>query len=312
MNTPKQQRHTAGTETAWRAEGRLKIRAPMIHCTTKGWFKPGAGKTEWFKDHKHGPEMVVVPAGEFLMGSPDSDSGRYDNEGPQHTVKFAQPFSVGRHAVTRGQFAAFVTATNYKLEGDALMWTGTKWIVDPSLSWRNPRFRQGDDHPVVCVDWNDANGYIAWLSKLTGQSYDLLSEAEWEYVARAGTTAPYWWGSSITPAQANYYGYKGFPALGQVRKATMPVGHFEANPWGLYNVHGNVSEWCRDIWHENYDGAPTDGSAWVDSGDPSARVIRGGSWYLFREFLRSAYRNRYPVDHRNHCLGFRVRRTLFP
>lgn len=292
--------------------GRIKVRAPMIHCAAKGWFLPGAGKTEWFKDHRHGPEMVVVPAGEFLMGSPDSEADRWDNEGPQHQVKLARLFGVGRHAVTRGQFAAFVETTNYRMEGGAQVWTGTQWRFDPTLSWRNPGFRQGDDHPVVCVNWNDASAYVAWLCQCTGRTYHLLSEAEWEYVARAGTDTPYWWGSSITAVQANYYGYKGFPAMGQVRKSTMPVGHFEANPWGLYNVHGNVWEWCKDCWHENYNGAPTDGSAWIDCSDPGFRVIRGGSWYFFREVLRSAYRNRYAADHRNHNVGFRVGRTILP
>ena len=293
-------------------EGRIRIHARAIHGAAKGWFQPGAGRTEWFKDHKHGPEMVVVPAGEFLMGSPDSEAGRWDNEGPQHKVILARSFSVGRHAVTRGQFAAFVTTTNYQMEGGARVWTGTQWRPDPALSWCNPGFRQGDDHPVVCVNWHDANAYVAWLSEATGQTYQLLSEAQWEYVARAGTGTPYWWGSSITSVQANYYGYKGFPALGQVRKSTMPVGQFEANPWGLYNVHGNVWEWCKDTWHRNYDGAPADGSAWLDGGDPGPRVIRGGSWYFFHEFLRSAYRNRYPADHRNQYLGFRVSRTVSP
>jgi len=304
------QSHTAEAEAAWRAEGRIRIDARIVHCAPKGWFKTGAGKAEWFKDHKHGPEMVVVPAGEFMMGSPESELGRWDNEGPLHGVKFARPFCVGRHAVRRGQFAAFVSETTYKVEGGAQAWTGTEWKPDPNLSWRNPGFRQDDSHPVVCVNWNDARAYVAWLSEVTGQTYRLLTEAEWEYVARAGTATPFWWGSSITPANANYDGYKGGSFKGQWRKSTVPVGHFEANPWGLYNVHGNVWEWCEDIWHDNYNGAPADGSAWLHGGDASRRVIRGGSWYFFREFLRSAYRNRCSPDDRNHYLGFRVGRTL--
>ncbi len=129
-------------------------------------------------------------------------------------------------------------------------------------------------------------------------------------MARAGTATPFWWGSSITPANANCDAYKGGRFEGQWRKSTVPVGHFEANPWGLYNVYGNVWEWCEDIWHYNYNGAPADGSAWLDGSDPNSRVIRGGSWYFFWQFLRSAHRNRYSPDHRNNRLGFRVGRTI--
>ena len=200
--------------------------------------------------------------------------------------------------------------TDYKMEGGAQAWTGTEWRSDPNLSWRNPGFRQDDSHPVVCVNWNDARAYVAWLSQLTGQTYRLLTEAHWEYVARAGTATPFWWGASITPANANYDAYKGGRFKGQWRKSTVPVGHFEANPWGLYNVHGNVWEWCEDLWHYNYNGAPSDGSAWLDDGDAGHRVVRGGSWYFFSAFLRSAYRNRYSADDRNHYLGFRVGRAL--
>lgn len=297
------------TEAEWHAEGRLRIDARIIHGALNGWFKTGAGEAEWFKDHKDGPEMVVVPAGGFLMGSPESESGRWDNEGPVHPVAFARPVCVGRHAVKRGQFAAFVSATSYTMEGGAQAWTGTEWKPDQNLSWRDPGFRQDDSHPVVCVNWNDACAYVAWLSEVTGQTYRLLTEAEREYVARAGTATPFWWGSSITPANANYDGFKGGRFEGQWRKSTVPAGHFEANPWGLYNVHGNVWEWCQDTWHYNYNGAPSDGSAWLDGGDVS-RVIRGGSWCFFHQFLRSAYRNRYSPDDRNHYLGFRVARTL--
>ena len=187
-------------------EGRIKVDAKIIHGAPNGWFRPGAGQTEWFKDFDVGPEMVVAPAGEFMMGSPDDERGRYDTEGPLHRVKFAQPFCVGRHAITRGQFAAFVNDTNYKMEGGAHVWTGNGWKLDPNRSWRNPGFRQDDSHPAVCVNWDDACAYVAWLSEATGQTYRLLSEAEREYAARSGTTTPFWWGSSITPAQANYAG----------------------------------------------------------------------------------------------------------
>ena len=297
-------------EAQWRAEGRIKVDAKIIHGAPDGWFKPGAGKTEWFKDYEDGPEMVVVPAGEFQMGSPESELERSSSEGPLHVVKIAHPFSVGRHAITRGQFAAFVNNTNYMMERGATVGTGK---YNPNASWRNPGFRQDDDHPAVCINWTDACAYIAWLSKVTQQSYRLLSEAEWEYVARAGTTTPFWWGGSISPTNANYNGndiYEGGGAEGEWRKSTVCVGEFEANPWGLYNVHGNVWEWCEDIWHYSYNGAPTDGSAWLQGGDAKERVLRGGSWDYVAKHLRSADRYRHPPDSRARHIGFRAARTI--
>jgi hypothetical protein len=176
---------------------------------------PGSG--EWFCDIDGGPEMVAVPAGKFMMGSPETELGRYDSEGPQHEVTVAHPFAVGRHAVTRGQFAAFVKATGHKMSG----------------RWRNPGFEQDDRHPVVCISWDDAKAYAAWLEEITTRPYRLLTEAEWEYAARAGTTTPFWWGSSITPAQANYngnYDYAGGSSTGEYRKGTVPVSSFQPNP----------------------------------------------------------------------------------
>jgi len=206
-------------------------------------------------------------------------------------------------------------------------WTGRALTYevenDPNASWRNPGFLQDDNHPVVCVHWDDVSAYVAWLSQVTGQTYRLLSEAEWEYAARAGTTTPFWWGSSIMPAQANYDGnfvYAGGGAKGEYRKATVPVGDFEANPWGLYNVHGNVWEWCEDIWrrediwgdgdNDYYNGAPADGSAWLQGGDASRRALRGGSWQNPPQDLRSANRLWSSTDSRLGALGFRVGRTL--
>ena len=302
-----------------RAEGCIKVDAKIIEGAPDGWFKPGAGKTEWFKDHEHGPEMVVVPAGSFMMGSPeterDRESWQKGTESPQHKVTIAQAFAVGRHAITRGQFAAFVNNTGHKTEAGATVWKGDKWKHDPNGSWRNPGFAQDDSHPVVCVNWDDAKAYAAWLSKQTGKTYRLLTEAERESVARSGTATPFWWGASITPAQANYdgnYTYAGGGSKGEFRKATVPVGSFDANPWGLYQVHGNAFDWCEDVWHDTYDGAPTDGSAWLQGGDGSRRVVRGGSWDYDPQFLRSADRNSYTADRRVSYLSFRLARTLNP
>ncbi len=306
-------------EERYRAEGRIKIAAQIVHGAPDSWFKPGAGKTEWFRDHEHGPEMVVVPDGSFVMGSPESEPEREGwqkgTESPQRTVTIDQSFAVGRHAITRGQFAAFIKATGHKMDGGAYVWKGDKGEHDQNGSWRSPGFAQDDSHPVVCVSWDDANAYVAWLSKQTSKAYRLLTEAEREYVTRAGTTTPFWWGSSITPAQANYDGnftYAGGGSEGEWRKATVPVGSFAANPWGLFNVHGNVFDWCEDYWHDSYDGAPTDGSAWLQGGDASRRVVRGGSWVNVPLSLRSASRYRFTTDFRLNILSFRLARTLNP
>jgi formylglycine-generating enzyme required for sulfatase activity len=306
-------------EARMRAEGRVLVDAAIIENPSGRWFKPGAGKTEWFKDHEHGPEMVVVPAGSFTMGSPlnepERESWLKGCESPQHKVTIAQPFAVGRHAVTRGQFAAFVNNAGHEMEGGADVWKGDKWEHDPNGSWRKPGFAQDDSHPVVCVDWDDANAYAAWLAQVTGRSYRLLTGAEREFVTRAGTATPFWWGSSVTPAQANYDGnhvYAGGGSKGQWRKATVPVGSFAANPWGLYNVHGNVWEWCEDVWHDTYDGAPTDGSAWLQGGEASRRVLRGGSWFNDPRYLRAANRYGSAAGGRDYNSGFRLARTLNP
>jgi formylglycine-generating enzyme required for sulfatase activity len=278
-----------------------------VHGASEGWFLPGNGTVEWFQDWDGGPEMVVVPAGKFMMGSPASEPQRerfqVGTESPQHTVTIGPPFAIARHAVTRGEFAAFAKDAGHKTEGGAFVWTGTEWKLDPQASWRNPGFAQDDDHPVVCVNWDDANAYVAWLVRQTKCDYLLPTEAEWEYCCRAGTTTPFWWGSSITPMEANYGG--------ELPVATVPVSEFASNPWGLFQVHGNVWEWCEDAWHDTYDGAPMDGSAWL-AGDTGRRVVRGGSWITNPVYLRAAYRVMHTSDLRHSNLGFRVGRTLTP
>ena len=290
-----------------------------------------------FKDHEHGPEMVVVPAGRFKMGSApaeiadlarasgNGDTGAYTDgsaeahpggadwwttEGPRHEVTIASPFAVGRYPVTRGQFNAFVAGSGYEPEAGACVWTGTTFEHDSNASWRAPGFAQGDDHPVVCVNWHDAQAYAAWLSRVTGKTYRLPSEAEREYATRAGTTTPFWWGASISPGQARYGGGMVYrDCRPDECRGTASVGGFDPNPWGLYQVHGNVWEWCQDCWHENYDGAPANGSAWTTP-DSARRVIRGGSWVLYPELLRAANRLYNPATGRSHDLGFRLAQTL--
>jgi formylglycine-generating enzyme required for sulfatase activity len=261
--------------------------------------------------------MVVVPAGRFTMGSPASEEGRFGSlEGPQHEVTIGKPFAVGRFAVTRGEFATFVNETKHKTDGGCYAWAVPEWKQQSDKSWRSPGFAQDDRHPAVCVNWEDAKAFAAWVSKKTGKTYRLLSEAEREYVTRAGKTTPFWWGSTISSTQANYdgnYTYGG-GSKGEYRQRTVPVDSFEANPWGLYNVHGNVGDWTEDCASDNYQGAPADGSAWT-SGECSWRVVRGGSWCSAPQFLRSAFRNAFPTsptDGRISDRGFRLARTLNP
>ncbi|MGH6814462.1 MAG: SUMF1/EgtB/PvdO family nonheme iron enzyme [Hyphomicrobiaceae bacterium] len=276
-------------------------------------LKPGAGKTEWFKECPECPEMVVVPAGSFIIGSPaeepERESQSEGSESPQTLVQIDPPFAVGRFAVTRGEFAAFVTATGHKIDGGCYVYDEKK--VMPDRSRRSPGFVQDDDrHPVVCVNWEDAQAYVNWLTTKTGRTYRLLSEAEREYVTRAGTTTPFWWGTAISPRQANYHGdyiYAGGGTKGEFRRRTVRVDGFDANPWGLFNVHGNVWEWTEDCWNEGHTDHPGDGAARTD-GDCSRRVLRGGSWGNEPQSLRAACR--HGDDGRDNLVGFRVARTL--
>ncbi len=277
------------------------------------------------KDCAECPELVVVPAGGFTMGSSAQEQALANSAGvsaeltaresPQHYVRVPS-FAAGRYAVTKGEFAAFVRSSGYRTEAErgdgCYMWTGKEWKKDAAYNWRNVGFTQGDDHPVVCVSWNDAQAYIQWINRISGKSYRLPSEAEREYAARGGTQTAFWWGDSITTSQANYNGnhsYNGSPK-GQSRQATVPVNGFSANPFGLYNVHGNVWEWVEDCWHENYAGAPTDGSAWTTDCSGKYRVLRGGSWNYNPVILRSAFRDRGNPVNRYDNHGFRLSRTL--
>ena len=230
--------------------------------------QPGSGQS--FRDRLANgqpcatcPEMVVVPSGKFTMGSPASEPQRSSDE-VQVSVSIANPFAVGKYAVTRGEFAAFVKETGHKTDGVCATLRGAGWSQEADKSWRAPGFAQDDRHPAVCISSDDAKIYVAWLSSKTGKTYRLLSEAEREYVTRAGTTTPFWWGTSITPMQANYNGnflYSGGGSKGEFRRRTMPVDSFEANPWGLYNVHGNIWEWTEDCWNVSNSGNPGNGSA---------------------------------------------------
>ena len=252
------------------------------------------GKIFWECDEC--PELVVVPAGSFTMGSPRSEEGRWNTEGPQHRVTIPEPFAVGKYEVTFAEWDTCVAAG------------GCQGYRPDDRGWGRGR------RPVIDVSWEDAKTYVGWLSRETGERYRLLSEAEWEYAARAGTTGPFHFGATISTDQANYdgnYTY-GSGRKGVYREKSMPVGSFSANAFGLHDVHGNVREWVEDCRHDSYAGAPTDGSAWVRGGDCGKRVLRGGSWFYDPRLLRSAFRFSLTAGYRNNDGGFRVSRTLTP
>jgi hypothetical protein len=259
------------------------------------------------------PEMIVIPAGAlpadtgaarsrprggrdraspdraaaraFTMGSPSTEQGRSTNEGPQHMVTIAMPFAVSKFDVTFADWDACVSVSACPKAADSGYGRDTR--------------------PVINISWDDAQTYVAWLSKMTGQPYSLLTEAEWEYAARAGTTTAYYWGDAPGVYNANCNG-----CLSKWdNQQTSPVGSFAANQFGLFDMAGNVWQWVQDCYHPDYNGAPTEGSAWT-SGDCIDRVVRGGSWASSPRNLRAAFRFRGTTVFRNNDLGFRVGRTL--
>jgi formylglycine-generating enzyme required for sulfatase activity len=280
-----------------------------------------------FKDCADCPEMVVIPAGRFLMGTAHGEEEREalsyqfrDRSQPRHEVHI-KGFSAGRFEITRGQYRLFAEATGRSSDG-CFVWTGSEFEKDPAKDWRDPGYPQEDSHPVVCVSWDDASDYARWLTVKTGNDYRLLTEAEWEYAARAGTTTTRFWGddgnrscdyangADLTTA-AKVRGARNWPVANcNDRYAyTAPVGSYRANAFGLYDMLGNAWEWTHDCWNGNYDGAPMDGSEWA-SGDCSLRAVRGGSWEDAPVGLRAAYRVGSPTVIRVYLRGFRVARAM--
>ena len=250
---------------------------------------PRSERRETFSDvlrgGGRGPEMLAVPAGTFRMGC---DVGCVSNERPAHRVTIPRPFAIAKYAVTFEEYDRFATATGRERPNDG--------------GWGRGR------RPVIRVSWLDAQNYVAWLSRETGASYRLPSEAEWEYAARAGTTTPYSWGRDVGRNRANCDGC----GSRWDYEMTAPVGSFaaNANAWGLHDMHGNIWEWVQDCWHDSYEGAPTDGSVWSHAGACRWRVLRGGSWYFGPRTLRAAYRLRIDAANRSPLFGIRVARTL--
>lgn len=247
------------------------------------------------------PAMVVVPAGSFVMGPHPDDPLQPDIEKPRHRVTFDKPFAISQYEITFAEFDRFVASTANRKPSDQ--------------GWGSEHWGRGDT-PVFNVSWHDAQRYAQWLSEQTGEHYQLPSESQWEYAARAGTITAFHTGDCIDTDQANYHGRYAFgacPLAPLYRGRTTPVGSFAPNPWGLYDVHGNVFEWTRDCWHTSYRGAPDDGTAWMNLGDNvncDRRVLRGGSWSGRPRDIRSAARSHNDAEFKSIFIGFRVVRTV--
>jgi formylglycine-generating enzyme required for sulfatase activity len=263
----------------------------LLQTSSVSWagqveLKVGEVFRDPMKTGADGPEMVVIPAGRFRMGDIHGIGGK--DEQPVHEVQIRRPFAVSRYEITFEQYDEFARATGGKLPDDEGFGRGRR--------------------PVIFVSWNDAVAYAGWLSRQTGKRYRLPTEAEWEYVARAGTETTYWWDNEMKQGLANCIGC----GTQWDNKQTAPVGSFKPNAFGLYDTAGNVIEWIQDCWHDNYEGAPLDGSAWEqkDGGDCGRRGLRGGHWRVARDFMRSSFRMWNRLTVRRHALGFRLVREI--
>lgn len=291
---------------------------------------------------KYLPKMIVVPRGDFMMGSPMEETGRYPDEGPQHKVVFENPFLMSATPVTVEQFRQFIEATGYVTVAEKNNFTSIRnpqnglWEQMKGINWRHDNRGQvsKDNYPVVHVSWDDAKAYTQWLTDITGQVYRLPSEAEMEYANRAGSTTKYWWGNGTpqrqvanlkgeydipendltwypTPNERQHaydHGYTPFffENYGDKYWGISPVASYEPNPFGIYDTAGNVWEWTEDCWHGSYHGAPVDGSAWIGNGACEYRIVRGGSYYCFPRHVRSANRWKLLRTHTSMYIGFRV------
>ncbi len=258
-----------------------------------------AAAPQTFRDCADCTEMVVIPAGAAEIGTSPAELERWGVaptnrtiawQQPKHRVTIAKPFALGATPVTRADYALFAKAAGEKVAG---------------IGWESTGITQTDQDPVVRVSWDEAQAYVAWLSARTGKPYRLPSEAEWEYAARAGTTTAYWWGDNAG------IGHTVCDDCGSEwdGKGTAPVRHFAANPFGLYDMLGQVFEWTADCWNADYRGAPADGSAWR-TGDCSVHPGRGGSWNLDARIARISQRSRDDHEYQGNMVGFRVARDL--
>lgn len=276
----------------WNDKQQLKVDIGLRRDGAAQWITPGSGAALWFRDLDFAPEMVVIPAGAFTMGAPPEELQSADYERPQRVITFSRAFAVSRCCIT---FAEWDRAVHDR---------GVTHNPDDRGWGRNRR-------PIINVSWDDALTYVAWLSRKTDRSYYLLSESQWEYCCRAGSTSQFNFGDRILPELANYdsaYSHNGSPRKHGLGR-TVEVDRYQANAWGLSQMHGNVREWCDDMWNANYVGGPSDGTPWR-SGDAKLRVVRGGSWKDKPENLRSADRDGLGRAIRAFNVGFRVARTI--
>jgi formylglycine-generating enzyme required for sulfatase activity len=269
--------------------------------------------------------MIRLPAGRFVMGVGADEEDREQlaeafrgRSEPRRTLAVAA-FAIGIHEVTRGQFRRFVEATGHDAEG-CFVWTGREFVERYDRSWRDPGFPQADDHPAVCVSWNDAQAYVRWLGEVTGRPYRLPGEAEWEYAARAGGDAIRFWGDDprlacrfangaddATAIRASTAIEASAHSCNDGYAHTAPVGRFQANAFGVHDVLGNAAEWTQDCWRPDYRDARVDAVA-ETSGDCTMRAVRGGAWDEGPAGLRVAYRVGSPTTVRVYGRGFRVAR----
>ncbi len=277
-------------------------------------------------------DLRQITAGTFLQGSPASEAHRAEHEGPVRRIEIA-PFSIGVFEVTVGEFRAFVEATGYLTDAERDTPVGDnpapgcfshRIPTEPSAgwvsgrSWRDPGYAQDDGHPVVCVSWRDARAYVAWIAGLTGRSFRLPSESEFEYARRAGTSSPWGWPDQASPCETANLADRSLGDLlpGWLENAdcddgysfTSPAGSYPPNALGIYDLEGNVSEWTQDCWHDGYHGAPSTGRAWESESDEGCggRVLRGGDFVGRLDQLRSAHRSYIPPEFRAYHAGFRV------
>lgn len=303
----------------------LLLIAAVPACTS-------TGINDGLRDCAHCPEMVVVPAGTAVLGATASDPFRNPDETPARTFQIGAPFAVSRYEVTREQYEAFVRATGRAIERDCLTDRSSRgtWAYDAATTFRDPGFPQQGDHPVACVSWNDAQAYVAWLNAQTKGGYRLLTEVEWEYVARASALQDfvYPWGDDPAggcvvangfdqTAMAAYAGmdtsgYKVFDPLscsdGWLN--TAPVGSLAANELGVYDMIGNVAEWVEDCYSASHDALSESGLPPTPQGACSRRIAKGGSWGTLAHNLRTAERFPYAATHRDDSIGIRVAKTL--
>ena len=299
-----------GSDQAAEATAVMELRAAEVTAVaeqraaeaTAAAEQRAAGQPRFIRDCDFCPELVVISAGMFMMGSSADDDAANPDERPQHLVQVDR-FALGRYEVTRGEYAVFASETGYSEDSrcQSLDDSG-RWEWQEGVSWHDPGFIQEDRHPVVCVSWEGAQAYVRWLSAWTRENYRLPSESEWEYAARAGTTTAWYWAGN----QCEYANGGNVAGCDDGAMWTAPTGSYAENNFRLFDMLGNVMEWVEDCWHDDYYSKV--GTAWTVGGDCSRRVLRGGSWFDDPQDLRSATRFDFPIGDRRSNAGFRVAR----